>query len=183
MRVVKRKRKQYKESSIAYSGTVQVSIVKDNKVIKEDRNHNSGTRRLFEFIAKCLANQYESTYSPRYIRFFHVVDPSDDIDNLSGLEPLTDAILISSSTFKVNENAATAQLTFNVPGNVFTFSSGGSLDGNNVPNVVALYSFETINRPEAQLATVKLDSSVVGSITQDVNLIVVWELSVMNTIE
>ena len=31
MRVVKRKRKQYKESSIAYSGTVQVSIVKDNK--------------------------------------------------------------------------------------------------------------------------------------------------------
>lgn len=57
-----------KESStLKYSGTVNISILKKGKVIKQFKNHNEGTNNLFLFILNCLAGEYYEVDRPKWI--------------------------------------------------------------------------------------------------------------------
>ena len=168
----KKKTSQNKDKlQLEYSGNVTIKVVRNDTIIKTINGHNSGTYRLFEYIAKCLANIYESAYSPKYLQVFHAEDSSDT--NLEGKSSLVGIIAISTSTYssdKVNQSG-TASLTFTIPGELFT--------GNVAPNLFALYS--TIDRlnTTSPLATYYLSESLT-SISSDTNVIVVWELTIGN---
>jgi hypothetical protein len=55
---------------IGYQGAINVSIVKDNKVLKTKQYHNSGMPKLFEFIAKCLGGARSEYLRPVQIKLF-----------------------------------------------------------------------------------------------------------------
>lgn len=156
---------------LEYSGKVTVKVVKNDNVVKTIKGHNSGTYRLFEYIAKCLANIYESSYSPKYLQIFHT-NSSSDLDP-ADKQSLVGIIAISTSIYtsdKVNQSG-TASLTFTIPGELFT--------SNAVPNLFALYSTAEKLHNDNPLATYYLSESLTG-ISADTNVIVVWELTIGN---
>jgi len=55
---------------IGYQGTISVSIVKNNKVLKTRQYHNSGMPKLFEFLAKCLGGSNSEFLRPVKIKLF-----------------------------------------------------------------------------------------------------------------
>lgn len=54
-------------TTLKYSGTVNISILKKGKVIKQFKNHNEGTNNLFLFILNCLAGEYYEVDRPKWI--------------------------------------------------------------------------------------------------------------------
>ena len=52
-------------TTLKYSGTVNISILKKGKVIKQFKNHNEGTNNLFLFILNCLAGEYYEVDRPK----------------------------------------------------------------------------------------------------------------------
>ena len=159
---------------IKYSGEVTIQIVHGDKVVKTIRQHNSGTFRLFQYLAKCLVGVYEPLYAPKYLRLFH----GDDANDLSNATLLTDAVVISSTSFDTTSENGKAQLTFTVPGNIFRVQ-------NSTPNILALYSQNDVSTLDANdkytlvLATTSV-SGLGGAFDDDTNLIIVWEMTIGN---
>ena len=171
----KKKKQKVKDSlQLEYSGQVTVQVVRNDRVIKTITGHNSGTYRLFEFIAKCLANVYEGTYSPRYLQGFYATN-SDDIST-NDKDSLTGIVAISSSAYKSDKlsNFGTASLTFAIPGQIFD-----SDDPTKIPNLFALYSTaERLNNANP-LAVYYMEEPITG-ISDDTNVIIVRNLIVGN---
>ena len=174
-RVKKKQQDSDNKLSIGYTGNVTIKVVRNNKVVKTIQDHNEGTIHLFEFIAKCLSGVYEEQFGPKYLVLYNTED--------SPATRLTDAVLLTSSTYVVNDvsddnsDVATAQLTFTVPGNIF-------LSSEKQPTTLALYSYNgkiagIDFEDKHYLARLNLTSNL-GVITSDTNLIIVWELNIGN---
>lgn len=171
---MRRKKRTKKDNKLQldYSGKVTVNVVRNGEVLKTIDGHNSGTYRLFEFIAKCLSGKYESQCTPKFLQIFHVADASQDIsENLQSLVGIISVATTIYNSSKQNSSAS-ASLTFSIPGELF----------NNVsllPNLFALYSQEDRLNQTSPLATYYLDGGLTN-IASDTNVIVVWELIIGN---
>ena len=170
MKRVKKKQNKQNTLQLEYVGNVTVQVVKNNEVVKTINGHNSGTYRLFEYIAKCLIGLYESIYSPKYIQVFHTDNP-ESVD-LSVLPSLAGVLPLSSSTYVTDVDSSTAKLTFIIPGASF-------VTGAETPNYFALYSYSEYENVANPMATYYLNKSL-GEIDRTSNIIVVWELKIGN---
>ena len=177
-------KKKKNNNSIGYSGKVTVKLEKNGKILRMSKGHNNGREPLFTFIANCLANNYVVGLAPRYIRVLHTdeLDSEGIVDdatvNLIQVEIVVDSLPYTSvSTISdVGNNTATAQLTFTLPGNLFT---------DKIPNLLALYSVNSqdVDKPLATYSKKEANWELVeGPIDSDVNVIVIWELSVGNVV-
>lgn len=73
-------------NDIAYTGTVKVKVVKDNKIYSEKIFKNSGRWPLFYFLAGCLAGDYASMENlrPKYINLFDIKTENDKVPVIDG---------------------------------------------------------------------------------------------------
>ena len=169
MRKVKKKENTKNTSQIEYTGNVTIKVERNGEVVQVIDGHNSGTYRLFEFIAKCLAGLYESSYGPKYIQCFHSTSATPD---LSSLTSLSGVIPVGTTTYETPTNTQSiAKLTFTIPGVVFP-------DGV-VVNYFALYNYKDYNNQANPMATYYLSTGLSG-LDRNSNIIVVWELKIGN---
>ena len=65
---------------ISYSGTVQIKIKKQNKIISTRVKRNKGSEQMFSFLAWCLYGELKSNLLPKYIVLLNKrVDGGDTI--------------------------------------------------------------------------------------------------------
>ena len=67
---------------ISYTGTVRVSVQKDNKIISTRVYHNKGTKYLYEFLCYCLSGSYDRVKNKKPFKI--------KLYNLAGTEYHTD---------------------------------------------------------------------------------------------
>jgi hypothetical protein len=124
------KDKKQTNSSLGYTGNVEVKLVRGKKVIKTIKTHNDGKGPLFNFIANTLIGKFDAGGAPRFIILGFSEAPSDDSVN----QVSTNAIPYSSVSLDIDNSGeyASASFKFLIP-----FSSIAS--GTEV-NIIRLYS-------------------------------------------
>ena len=171
--------KKTKKSTVGYTGNVTVKVLHGNKVVKTYKKHNTGTYRLFEYIARCLGNTYDEMYAPRFIRAFYI----DDIENIPDSElhtylsenVISGAIAYSRIEVKSDEAEQTATVTFS-----FLVPNSLIYDNQLYINALAMYSLTTYDDAsiEDPMAYVKLDNKI--EVTEGSNILIEWGLTITN---
>ena len=162
-------------SSIAYKGNVTIKILHGKKVVKEKKIHNAGTDLLFNFLIKCLGNNYYEQLAPRFIRCFHCDSEVTDVNIGTQLvieNAMSDPIAFGSINYPENKSI---EFTFLIPASQINNSGSQSV------NVLALYSLDTYADASigSPLAYINLGSDEI-SISSGVNLVIIWQMSVSN---
>ena len=174
-----------RKENIGYAGKVTIKYLKGNRVVKTTTQHNAGTVKLFELLAKAIS--CDTTVLAQMPKFIHTYNWDGNADNLFlnstcvmnvpfsnrkvTLEPDT------STDPTLNSASATVKFEFLIP---YTELFG-------ITNVLALYGtagFNDYNRPDNfnVLAYVVLDdTSVIDMETDDrLNILVEWSLQFNN---
>ena len=173
--------KKTKNSAIGYSGKVTVKILHGNKVVKTYRNHNTGTYRLFEFIARCLGNTYNEMYAPRFVRAFNIEGEFTEEEIINHLDDVISGPIaynkIDVTTNVDSENSLNDSSTV-----IFSFLIPASLifDNQTRMNALALYSLTTYDDESiaSPMAYVKLDTNI--QINEGSNILIEWSLAITN---
>lgn len=170
-------KEQKRKNSLGYSGQVTVKILHGDKVVKVKKVHNKGRDRLFSFISYCLGNNYFEQKAPRFLRTFNV--DSALVEDTLPLEltfdnQVSDIVGVSSITYPSNHSVA---FTFLIPS-----SQISNTNSNTTINALALYSVETFGDSSMSdpLAYVYLEGEDIISVSSGSNLIIIWELSLVN---
>ena len=66
-------------TNVSYSGKVTLKIKRGNKVLTSKTFHNSGTNKLFKFIADALAGNFNVDLRPTQIKLFGLQSDPDDL--------------------------------------------------------------------------------------------------------
>lgn len=90
-------------STITYSGKVNIKVVKDGTIIKDSTTHNKGNSPLFYFLCCCLVGSYVETNAPKYIKLIKEVGED---------ETLTPAIPISNQSTPTKDTNDNYQVSF-----------------------------------------------------------------------
>jgi len=171
-------------TGLGYSGKVTIRVVKGNKVIATQTNHNSGGSRLFEFFAKCLVGDYTSAQfmCPTQILLAHysgtVAEAKLDPLNPSKCEKATARIIRQRAQSSTDGTVKKATLYFRVTGQMFT----------NIPadgvNELILYDEQASDNDYSAVYLITNPSAPTEwdpvAVTSNTTWYIDWELSVGN---
>lgn len=158
------------KDSIAYSGTVKVTIVKNNKPIKKTTKKNAGTYALFKTLTLCLLGDDVSTRIPQFIGAWQGVVPTRTRAKI-GTKYITDNTESTSGT-------ATSSIKFvaNIPYSYLT------LDGASNP-ITALGLYNSLTADDSTSLLAKVDLGQDEQITLDnsgYSALIEWTLTITN---
>ena len=145
------------QQQIGYQGNVSISFVKNGKIKKSIKQHNSGTSYLFQLLASAITGQSLASEMPRYIMLF---DASDNPilyykPQFTGGKPI------------VSDGQARASFTAYIPQSAVTASTFKKL---------AMYTQS--NNPNTKLAEVTLENPT--EIPTGYSVMVTWEMLFTN---
>ena len=167
------RKKKSKNSSIGYSGSVTVKVMHGNKTVRQVTTKNSGTLRLFKYIANCLGNTYEVNYAPRMLRCF---TDAHDVGDLVAEKQMAD--MTAFVDISTNDNASdTASVTFS-----FLISSN-MINQESPITAFALYSVRDSADVSNMMAYVFLSAEDEIAVTSGENYLIEWTLSLQNVAE
>lgn len=159
-----------KNSSISYSGKVEIRRTRGNKVVKTINVKNEGTSELFRLLACALAGYDVSGVAPNYIELFSG-DSLDDTEMKSSC-----VVRVPANNRKVIPDDAgySVVLDFHVPYNQITSSA----------NILKLYSDTKNKNPLARVFLGELEdpnaaeSIIINDSTS--NALITWTLNLQN---
>lgn len=167
------KRKQKTVSSVGYTGNIEIKMLRGDRVIKTVKAKNAGKMPLFNFLAKCLVGQFESTGTPKYIMLGYTS---------SGLD--ADAEQVSSSAIPYSGVSMESQEVLEQALAVFKFLIPFStIASGEVINCIRLYNSDIDWEGGSHCAYFILDEA--NKITSDgkSNILITWTMTVSNQTE
>lgn len=181
----KKEEVQNTSSSIEYTGSVTVKLVKDGKTVKSFRRHNTGCFSLFKFLVDCLAFQYSGNNCPKFLKCYHssgtptVANLGDNALIGGGAVSSTDAETEISNSSSIDvEGKVTYK--FIIPSSMIDTSI---VSGSSTINTLALYSTENVNVNNYPSAYLSLDTKNQIKDTDlgaGVSIIILWDLIFKN---
>lgn len=153
------------DNSIAYKGTVTVSLVKNKKIISSNTYKNTGKLPLFKFIVDCLGGKYSiaEPNRPKFVQLFSAGEAGTSSDvNIATVLASSSSIrtpqkIIYSDTPEleyISQNSidsASVYFKFTIP-----YTQLSSLD--NI-NLIALYSQDNYSDTSSPSAYFKIVNS------------------------
>jgi hypothetical protein len=163
------KPEQKTSESLGYAGSVQVQLIRGNKVIKTINTKNSGRLALFSFLANALIGRLEPAGAPRFI----ILGFTEGDDSV-GQQISTNAIPYSSVSLETStvegEVSASAVFKFLIP--FSTVSAGNQI------NLIRLYSQNSVSWSN-HIASFKIDGSPIVSDGKS-NILITWTMKLSN---
>ena len=172
-------------NKLDYTGTLNIKLMDDDRILESRICHNAGCTKLFTFLATCLAGDYNSVKSTRPCRVILFREDPDHptyIDNKFNLESLNENCRVSTKVFydstpevyyPTAEGGASITYHFRIP---FLCLTGGEQAAK-----VALYP-NTISNPSVDVCAYYVLETPISIPERGGNftIIIDWTLAIAN---